>query len=104
MLSSMSLPGVRMITDSGSPSRISCNGSSAATSSSASPYRPAVQRPIRTRRDDARDMTPMLGVQRRDERVEVGRRVDVVELARRDAGPDELALVGVDDVERREPF
>src|SRR5438034_10896472 len=59
---------------------------------------------MRTRRDDARDMTPMLGAQRRDERVVVGGRVDVVERAQRHTCFRKPGLIDIEDIERRKPL
>src|SRR5438132_6456055 len=101
----MSLPGVRMITERGSPSSKSCSGSSVAISSPAADQAPASYRSMRTGRDESR-VTSSDGrrrlPERRDEGLVIGRRIEIVKLARIDARGRQLGLIEVGDVERIE--
>src|SRR5262249_23452372 len=100
MASSMSLPGVRMMTDSGSPSRRSWSGSSGAISSAVVDQRPPSNRSIETARDASRGMEPMLSAERRDEGVVLRARVEIDELVLRDVRLREVSLADRHDVER----
>src|SRR6266850_680831 len=59
---------------------------------------------MRTGREDARAMRPMLGVKRSQEGFVVGGRIEIVELRQRYALAREFGLIDEDDVEPVERF